>query len=183
MQPDFGTAIGGAQAISDPPPIPVSQARALLGNPLIRSLSPSQLPELLTESELVRFKSGGVISRQSTRVDKVLFVIEGTAKAELLPMHRGELIVRFGFLGPGDDIGLLSVIDGAFHSATVTATESVEVISVHRTRVAQLLRRYPEWYETLAEMAVYRVRASGTWMQTLSSGNIPRASFIETGQR
>jgi CRP-like cAMP-binding protein len=93
--------------------------------------------------------------------------IKGRARAELSAAETGAPVAVVSFLGPGSDIGLISILDGAPHSVTVRAVENLLVAAVPVGAMADLLHRHPEWYVTLAHLAVSRLRVSGAWLQKL----------------
>ncbi len=167
-----GTTLPGHR-IDTPAPLPVAYAQGLLKNPLIRAMNSERFAEFLEAAETVLFKPRQTIVEQSTPVDKVMFIVDGAAKAEVLPRYRGGLKVNYGLLLPGNDIGLLSVIACDHHSATVTAVEDVTMVCAPRTTLAELLLRNPDWYRILAEIAVHRLRTSGVWMRSLRTGAMP----------
>src|SRR4030067_956711 len=84
---------------------------ALRTNRLLRSLGSEGLSQLLDAGWRVMFKRDQVISRQAQPVDAVIFVVEGRAKAEVCsPTHTACKAV-INILGPGDDVGLLSLVN------------------------------------------------------------------------
>ena len=139
----------------------------LLGNQMLQTLGREEITHVIDIGRRVVFEPDATISRQSTPVIEVQFVIQGRAKAEISPPSHGSFVAVLNLLRPGDDIGLLSLIDGAPHSATVTALEYLHVLSVPMADMRALLHSHVEWYMTLAEVAVTRLRNSSTWLQSL----------------
>ncbi len=134
----------------------------------LRTLAPEQRESLLGEASEAQYEVGSVVSRQHTAVQEVLWIVSGAAKAEIVPRFKGSLTVRYRDLGPGDDIGLLSLVNGTVHSATVTALEPVHALAVSRERLEALLEEHPEWYQGLAQVAVFRLRTLGQWLYALA---------------
>ena len=71
-------------------------------------------------------------------------------------------------LGPGDIVGEMSLLTGARRSATVTATEPVEVIEVNKQALAHVLAQSPTLVARFVEMLTRRQReldriAGGAW--------------------
>ncbi|MSQ25897.1 MAG: cyclic nucleotide-binding domain-containing protein [Dehalococcoidia bacterium] len=137
-------------------------------NLFLRTLAPEQREALVAEASEAQFEAGRVISRQHTPVQAVLWTVSGTAKSEIVPRFKGSLTVRYKDIGPGDDIGLLSLVRGTVHSATVTAIEPVHALAVSRERLEGLLAQHPEWYQGLAQVAVFRLRTLGQWLYALA---------------
>ena len=154
-------------------PVPGAQraeglgGRAIPENPLFSTLSLSERLRVLSGLCHNYFTTGQVITSQGQTVGAVHFIHRGRARAEISNSRSGTPLAIVDFLGPGDDIGLLSVIDGAPHSATVRAMEDVCVTCVEMDVMRGLLSRHPEWYAILAEVAVSRLRTCGLWLERL----------------
>ena len=140
---------------------------ALLGNQMLQTLGKEEIAHVIDIGRRVVFEPDAIVSRQSTPVSEVQFIIQGRAKAEISPPSHGSFVAVLNLLRPGDDIGLLSLINGAAHSPTVTALEHLHVLSNPMADMRALLHCHVEWYMTLAEVAVTRLRNSSTWLQSL----------------
>ena len=140
---------------------------ALRANQMLYTLGSEELPHLLGIGQWVVFEPDETVSRQGSPVKDILFLVEGKAKAEVsAPVSRSFSAV-LNLLKPGDDIGLLSLVDGAPHSATVVALERLLVFSIPLTNMRALLQTHIEWHRVLAEVAVLRLRNSSVWLQAL----------------
>ena len=136
-------------------------------NRLFSTLSPDEYMQLAAIAKSEAFSEGEVLTRQGESVTSVHFIRQGRARAEL-SNHNGEApLAVINFLGPGSDIGLISIVDGAPHSATVRAMEEVRTTEVPLEFMQGLLARHPEWYVTLTEVAIARLRTSGAWLERL----------------
>ena len=133
----------------------------------MRTLPDEQLSGILLGSRWLEFDRDEVVSRQATPVDTIVFVASGRARAEVLPPNQGAVKVVLDVLSPGNDIGLLALVDGAPHSATVVALEPMRAVAVDMETMRVFLQAHPEWYKVLAEVAVHRMRTSGVWLQAL----------------
>ena len=140
---------------------------SLRANHMLRTLGDEELSTLLSAGQWMTFKPDDTVSLQSTPVREILFLIEGKAKAEVSSPNNGNFAAVVNLLKAGDDIGLLSLVDGAPHSATVTALEVLRALSIPTVNMRSFLRSHPEWYRTLADVAVSRLRSSSLWLQTL----------------
>ncbi len=139
----------------------------LRSNRLLQSVSKSDLAALADLGQWYRYDTGDVVSAQGLVVDTVVFVVSGRAKAEIAAPGREKYRAVVNFLGPGEDIGLLSLIDGGSHSASVIALEPLEALSVPSAVMQTYLASHADWYRIIAEIAVSRLRTSGLWMQAL----------------
>ncbi|MEE8517592.1 MAG: cyclic nucleotide-binding domain-containing protein [Dehalococcoidia bacterium] len=142
-------------------------AGLLTENTLLKALTDVQRAALVRGGTWATYPEVTVVSTQGSAVDAVLFIVKGRAKAEISPPARTEYRAVVNFLTPGDDIGLLSLVDGGPHSATVTAMEELQALSVPLKTMSAYLDAHPEWNKTLAEIAVARLRESGQWLQAL----------------
>ncbi len=66
--------------------------------------------------------------------------------------------VMFGLMGPGEVIGEIALLDGEERSATVTAVESTELLTLHRRELIPFLERNPQAAISLACVLAARVR-------------------------
>lgn len=141
--------------------------RVLQGNPLLGTLSRDELSHLLRNCVVIQAKPDMELTRQGELVRFVYVLLEGRAKAIMNGRgpQGGTAIVDF--LEPAGDIGLLSVIDGGPHSATVIPIEPTTLLGIRIDRVRQALESHPEWYKMTTRVAVARLRNLGIWMDNL----------------
>ena len=136
-------------------------------NRLLQGVSRSELASLISEGQWFHYDTGDVVSVQGLEVDAIVFIVSGRAKAEIAAPGREKYRAVVNFLGPSEDIGLLSLVDGGSHSASVIALEPLRVLSVSAAVMQTYLIANPDWYRVIAEIAVSRLRTSGLWMQAL----------------
>jgi CRP-like cAMP-binding protein len=134
---------------------------------LLQTLDPDELDRFVQAGTWVSASDGDVIARQGDPVDAVTFIIDGNAREEVSGIGAGACRAVMGFLGPGEDVGLLSLIDGAPHHCSVVAMRRLQALRLPLDEVARYFRRHPEWYRALTEMAVARLRAHTLWLQAL----------------
>ena len=144
-----------------------SGAETLSSNRLLGRLSTEDLDQLTDRGRSVGFEAGAVVSQQGAAVDAVLFIEEGRAKAEAASSERPAYRAVVNLLGPGDDVGLLSLVDGGPHPASIIAMEPVKCLVVPMKVMNDYLGAHPEWHRSLAEIAVSRLRASDEWLEAL----------------
>jgi CRP/FNR family cyclic AMP-dependent transcriptional regulator len=148
-------------------PSAAAGALALRSNQLLTSLTGGELESLITAGSWNRYAEGGLITSQGAENEGIYFITQGRAKAEVSSQTRAAYRAVLRLLGPGDDVGLLGVLDDAPHSASVVALQPVEGLLVPLVTMRELLLGHPEWYEHLAKVAVTRLRASTQWLQAL----------------
>ena len=104
---------------------------------------------------------------QGGLVDTIYFVWEGRAKALIRSANRKDNSAVLDLLGPASDVGLLSVVDEAPHSATVVAVTELKALGVPKERIREVLERNPQCYQAVTRVALAKLRNSGTWMEHL----------------
>ena len=144
--------------------------KSLLRNRFLRSLSDDTLSDLLAGGELTKFQKGDTLSKQGEPVTSLLFIVSGGGEARMEAGASGPDAMELGSLQPGDDIGVLSLVDGAGHSATVTALDATEAIKIDIEDVWPHLATNPTAYRVLAEIAMDRLVTTRRWLQTLTLG-------------
>ena len=147
--------------------IPSSMMDGLRVGRLFATLDESEYYGLMEQAHCRTIPPGQEVTRQGKTVEFVHFILKGKAKAEIWAQATGRSWAVVDMLGPGDSVGLLSIIDGAPHSATVIAMDQLEIVSVPLGAIQAGLLNHPEWYRILAEEAVSRLRNSGKWLQAL----------------
>ena len=136
-------------------------------NQMLHTLGDIEMPRILNLGHWITFDRDEIVSCQGTPVHEVMFLGAGSARAEISAPAVRESMAVLNYLKPGDDIGLLSLVDGSPHSATVVALERLLMFSIPIEKVRNLLVNHPEWYRILAEVAVWRLRNSSVWLQSL----------------
>ncbi len=136
-------------------------------HPLLNTLADQELTRLIDSSSWISANEGDVISAQGTSVDDVVFITEGNAREEVRDPDRGEYRAVVNFLGAGDEIGLLSLLDQAPHHSSAVAMGRTQGLRAPMRLMQEMLRAHPEWYESMAQRAVARLRATNLWLQAL----------------
>lgn len=151
----------------------VEQARArhrdgaVAGHRLLRTLAADEIQSFVSSGRWLVAAPGDVIARQGSPVEAVTFITEGTAREEVASDGAVTCRAVVGFVGPGDDVGLISLIDGGAHSTSVIAMQRFQALQVPIVEVERTLDSHPEWYQSIAQAAVARLRAHGLWLQAL----------------
>ena len=104
---------------------------------LFAHVQPAGLQVLARAMTRRRFRRNEVIFHQGDPGDSLHVVATGAVKI-VLPSPDGEEAI-IATLRPGDFFGELALLDGAPHSATATAVEPVETLSLARAPFQQLL--------------------------------------------
>lgn len=104
---------------------------------LFAHVEPAGLRVLADAMVRRRFRRNEVIFHQGDPGDSLHVVASGAVKI-VLPSSEGDEAI-IATLQPGDFFGELALLDGAPHSATATAVEPVETLSLARAPFHQLL--------------------------------------------
>jgi CRP/FNR family transcriptional regulator, cyclic AMP receptor protein len=123
------------------PADPDALRAALESVPLFRDLEPDELAMLLSTVRTRRYRRGEVIFHQGDPGDSLHIVASGAVKI-LLPSAEGEEAI-IATLRPGDFFGELALLDGSTRSATATALEASETLTLPRPVLMELTGTVP----------------------------------------
>ena len=87
--------------------------KALQTNRLLRTLRTDEMTQLIAVGRWVVFQPGQTVTYCGTPVAEVLFLLKGRATAETSAPNGGTFSAVLNLLRPGDDVGLLSLVDDA----------------------------------------------------------------------
>ena len=145
----------------------VVEPNALAEIPLFRGLPPERLKRL---SESLRKKTvpAGTNMITADQPGEVVYVLlEGTVKILIEQMDGREVILAF--LGAGDTVGEMSLVDSAGRSANVMTMEKCTFLWMDRATFQDLLRHVPEFAQNLVRLLSSRLRMANEQIQSLSS--------------
>ena len=94
------------------------------------SLSGERLRQLQALGSAVRFGADEVVIREDARVERVYVICRGRVKLSTCSADGKLLIVRIA--GPGDVLGLVSLLNGLRHKVTVETLEPCEMKAIRR---------------------------------------------------
>jgi CRP/FNR family cyclic AMP-dependent transcriptional regulator len=110
---------------------------ALQCMPLFRDLAPEDLAALATTVRTQHYRRGDIIFRQGDPGDGLYVVLSGRVRIWTTGDGGGEAILAT--LRPNEFFGALALLDGAPRSASATAVEATETLTVPRERFRQLI--------------------------------------------
>jgi CRP/FNR family transcriptional regulator, cyclic AMP receptor protein len=116
--------------------------------------------ELFANAELVRLSAGQVLFRASDSGNGCYRVEDGLLKVMMVSDSGAERILAF--LGRGDIVGELSIIDGLPRSATVMAVRNAAVSFLSRAEFEAFADKHPELYKSLIRLLAQRLRETDT---------------------
>jgi CRP-like cAMP-binding protein len=140
-------------------PASVEETAALLARvPVFDELADDDLRRVADVAVPRRFAPGEVVFREGDDSDTCYVVHAGHARA--LREHADGRQITIATFGPGDIFGELAMFDDERRSATVEATDSLEVLGILGNDMRRLLRSYPEMTVKLVTSLSRRLRAA-----------------------
>jgi len=109
----------------------------LVKMPLFSRLNERELLRIMQVAEVRAYSPGDVIVQEGDRGDELFIVLTG-----LVQVTRGDTILLE--VGAGEHFGEMALIRAMPRSATVTAVESSELITLHRADFFEILRKEHE---------------------------------------
>ncbi len=123
---------------------------------LFSSLGDKELDLLLQATTTKRLKAKEVLCRKGDPGNQLYGVLSGALKVATTGTDGKD--VMFGLMGPGEVIGEIALLDGEERSATVTAVEPTELLTLHRRELIPFLETNPRAAIGLAGVLAARVR-------------------------
>jgi CRP/FNR family cyclic AMP-dependent transcriptional regulator len=114
---------------------PGDRARVLAEFPLFSGISSRRLRKLAREATFLEFAPGDEVVVRDAPGDSLYIILGGSAKAKRKPAARP--------LGTGDYFGELAFLGGGPRSATVVATQELQVMKLPREAFLRLARHDP----------------------------------------
>ena len=154
----------------------VEDPRRLGDLELFQGLSQGDLEELngRLRGQTVQANTHFITAEQPGEVVYVL--LEGTVKIYIARSDGREVILAF--LGPGDTVGEMSLVDSAGRSANVVTTETTRLLWMDRASFQSCLRSIAPLANNLVKLLAHRLRFANEQIQALCtldvSGRVAR---------
>jgi len=140
-------------------PASAEETAALLGGvPVFEQLADDDLRRVAEVTVPRRFAPGEVVFREGDDSDTCYVVQAGHARA--IREHPDGRQITLATFGPGDIFGELAMFDDERRSATVEATDELEVLGILGGDMRRLLRRHPDMSVKLVIALGRRLRAA-----------------------
>src|SRR5947207_2933827 len=111
------------------------------GEVFLPALSPEERDALRAPGMVRSFPRGAALFHERQTADRVLVLLEGCVKLSCLSDSGKEVVLAIR--GPGDLLGELSAIDGEPRSATASALEPVQALSLAASDFQRFLEAHP----------------------------------------
>ena len=140
-------------------PASADETAALLGRvPVFEELADDDLRRVADVTVPRRFAAGEVVFREGDDSDTCYVVNAGHARA--IREHLDGRQITLATFGPGDIFGELAMFDDERRSATVEATDDLEVLGILGGDMRRLMRRHPDMAVKLVISLGRRLRAA-----------------------
>ncbi len=124
--------------------------------PLFADLPAEELKRCASFAQERTYRKGGTIF-YADDPSNVLFILKaGTVKIALQNQAGKETILKM--LDPPDFFGEMSLLDGQFHSATITALEKTHALVLKREAFIRLICQYPDFALKIMKALSSRLR-------------------------
>lgn len=110
---------------------------AMARSPLFHGIEPDELTRIALQMVRRRYRRNEVVFHEGDPGDSLHVVVEGRVKITRESAEGDEAIVVV--LAPGESFGELVLLDGAPRSATATAIEATETLTMSRETFAELV--------------------------------------------
>ncbi len=145
----------------------------LQGSPLFRGLAPATQERIAALATQRGYRRGEVVFSAGTKGDALFGVVSGRIRISTASADGREIFLNV--MGPGDTFGEIALLDGGPRTASATAIEPAELVSLQRAPFYGLLEREPKAALELLRLCGERLR----W----TSGLLEDAVFLDAPAR
>ena len=135
--------------------------------PLFEGLSSETLEEIRRGLHTQSYSAGSGIVTAAQPGEAVYVVLEGWLRIYL--EQRDGSLVTFAFLGPGDAVGEMSLVDQGLRSANAATVTPATLLWLDRPLFQRVLRTRPPLAYNLARQLTARLRQANEQIQALSN--------------
>jgi CRP/FNR family cyclic AMP-dependent transcriptional regulator len=145
----------------------------LQGSPLFRGLPPATLERMAALATQRGYRRGEIVFSAGDAGDVLFGVVSGRIRISTGNADGREVFLNI--MVPGDTFGEIALLDGGTRTATATAIEAAELVSIRRDPIFELLGREPKAALELLRLCGERLR----W----TSGLLQDAVFLDAPAR
>ncbi len=135
----------------------------LKNNPLFRELDEATFDNLLRAAKPKIYKSRAPIFHEGDPGGSMLMVLSGQIKITSLAANGKECVLAF--MGPGDVIGELTVLDGGARTASAQVIEASRVLELTRNAFMTVLENNPSTALKIIEILCKRLRTTSEMVE------------------
>jgi CRP-like cAMP-binding protein len=145
----------------------------LQGSPLFRGLAPATLERIAALATQRAYRRGELVFSAGDSGDALYGVVSGRIRISTGNPEGREIFLNI--MEPGDTFGEIALLDGGTRTATATAIENAELVSIRREPLFALLEREPKAALELLRLCGERLR----W----TSGLLEDAALLDAPAR
>ncbi len=131
--------------------------------PLFASLTAEQLAEIADRLVIRNYQRGATIIHQDEPGSMLYIIVSGNVKITTASSDGEELILAL--LTDNDFFGELSLLDGQPHSASATAMETTQVVTLNRDEFLEVIAKNPEMVNNILVVLSNRLRRTNTMFE------------------
>lgn len=128
----------------------------LQGSPLFRGLAPDVLERIAALATQKSCRRGEIVFSAGDAGDALFGVVSGRIRISAGSADGREIFLNI--MQPGDTFGEIALLDGGTRTATATAIEASELVSIRRGPLFELLGREPKATLELLRLCGERLR-------------------------
>jgi CRP/FNR family cyclic AMP-dependent transcriptional regulator len=121
-------------------------------------LPDAMLDQLASRAHVKRYAKGETIFARNGAGESLMIVLAGRAKISNITNDAREIVLNF--LGKGDVIGEIAILDGAPRTANVIAIEETETLILYRRDLLPALQKNPDAMLELIKVLCEKLRAT-----------------------
>ena len=145
----------------------------LQGSPLFRGLAPATLDRIAALAAQRSYRRGEILFSAGDAGDALFGVVSGRIRISTGNAEGREIFLNI--MAPGDTFGEIALLDGGPRTATATAIEASELVSLRREPLFDLLEKEPRTALELLRLCGERLR----W----TSGLLEDAALLDAPAR
>ncbi len=128
----------------------------IAGTEPFKSLPPEGLAKASSLLRDIHLKKGQLLFQRGDKAGALFVIIRGTIEISAADTTGHRTVLNY--LGPGQCLGEISILDGQPRSANAAAATACHLVSLQSETVDELNREHPEFGLGLARLLVERVR-------------------------
>lgn len=131
------------------------------------ALDEDALRDLTETAQTKIIKARQALCRQGDEGDSLYIILSGRLKVFTTSSAGKETVLTF--MGPGDVLGEIAVLDGGMRTATATAIEEVRVLLVRQNVLFDFLERHPAVARNIIRVLCQRLRQTSTIVEEMTT--------------
>jgi CRP/FNR family transcriptional regulator, cyclic AMP receptor protein len=138
----------------------------LAATQLFGTLTPEVLAQVARQMRPVSYASGQQIFQRGDKGKDIYLVVSGRVRLSVLSAEGREL--SFGHPGPGDVFGEIAAFDGGPRTAHATAVSKLELMTLSRSALDQLMLTQPVLVRAAITFLCHRLREADNQFESIA---------------